>query len=109
MVLTQIIRTGIQIASKYSRRTADIDYKLLRKAGWKRPAARGISHGIFAGTAANYIKDDNGIEPDGSLQDSTRNGFKASGPRKARGRQFSYGRRRRYSNYNSCRHYRPRR
>ncbi len=73
------VRPVIQIASKL----AQIDYKVMRGAGWKPGAARGISHGIFGGTTiANSISNrDNGlnggpISTSSYFQSQTRSGFK---------------------------------
>ncbi len=100
MVIGPAIRAGIRLASLYSRQTVNIDYKLLRKAGYKRAAARGISHGIFTGSIGNYLKDDNGIEPDGQIQKPY--GTSSNKQNKARGGQFSYSKRSRSDFFHSC-------
>ncbi len=88
---SRIVRDAFSTASKfissYSRRTVDIDYKILRHAGWKPGAARGISHGIFAGSIGNYLKESDTLTEDGSLS-KNEHGNQTSSQDKTRGRQF---------------------
>ncbi len=98
-----VLGPAIQIASRIGGlllKTSSADIKILQKAGWKPGAAKGISHGIFAGSAANYLKDDNGIEPDGIPQ-KPGYGPSANKPNKTRSRSKRYSRSRRcVNNYN---------
>ncbi len=85
MVLTKVLDLAIKVARSYGpyvRRTADIDYKLLVHAGWKPGAARGISHGVFAGSVGNYLKSGNELNDN---ETSYEHGYKTSTPSKARG------------------------
>ncbi len=92
-----IIARGVQIAAavwkarSLVKKTVDVDYKILKAVGYRDAAARGVSHGIFAGSIGNYLKSDNGIEPDGSLQ-KVGNGSKANKPNQARQGRKRYGR-----------------
>ncbi len=101
MVLLKIVQEAIRFASKYGRQTVDVDYKILRGVGYKHAAARGVSHGIFAGTAGNYLKDDNGIEPDAKVP-FKRDGFKASKSNQARSGYKRYNSRSRGRKFRSC-------
>ncbi len=81
--LVSTIRAGAGAFAK----SASASENALLKAHWKPAAAKGISHGIFAGGVGNYLKSDNGIEADGP-QIQPGNGTKAYKPYKARsGRQ----------------------
>ncbi len=99
-ILLDAINTARQFGTKYAKSTIDIDYKLLKHAGWKPGAARGISHGIFAGSIANYIKDDQPGNDGGSI--SKINGSKANKPNQTRSRFKRNSSRRYRSNKCNC-------
>ncbi len=85
----------------YGPKVMRADEILLKHAGWKPGAARGISHGIFSGTAAaNLIKSDNGIEPDGQI--SYKNGTTSNKQNQARSGRKSNYRFRRNRRFHSC-------
>ncbi len=103
MVVIQGIRVAAQIA-KGLYKTGSADIRVLRKAGWSPAAARGISHGLFAGSSVNYLKSGEDNLDDGSLQQG--DGASPSSPNQARGR-LKRNNNRRYStsrrNYKKCR------
>lgn len=86
MVLVKIAMEAIKLAGRYSKSTVNVDYKLLVKAGWKDPAARGISHGIFAGSIGNYMKESGPIDNDAVSQTKKFNGSSTSKSYKTRSR-----------------------
>jgi len=90
-----IFRIATQIARALAK-TSSADIRVLRKAGWKPAAAKGISHGLFAGSSVNYIKSDDELDDDGAFQKRRAN--------KARPFNKTYRRLKRYTN---CRNHTP--
>ncbi len=108
-ILFDAIKLAKQGFGKYAKSTIDVDYKVLTKVGWKPGAARGISHGIFAGSAANYFKSDNTQLDDGisssfngsssNKSNQARGGFQSNS---GRSRSGKYGYNKRYRHTCSC-------
>ncbi len=87
--IPSIIYNAAKAAGVFSKKTVDVDYKLLVKVGWKPGAARGISHGIFAGSIGNYLKDDVTPDRDALPPKKKFNGAKTYSKNQTRYRQFS--------------------
>ncbi len=101
MVLTKLVDVAINIATKIGPKVIRADEILLKHAGWKPGAARGISHGIFSGTALANVINESGPNLDDAVQKKP-NGATSNKPNQARSRQFSNSRRRYNSKYCNC-------